>query len=1485
MKNVILIFFLFSCYNVVAQQRFPVGPPTQFSTGYFKQGYHQSDSGTIIANRDTNWLAKYSATIVFKPSNKQFYWFDSATLKWNQFGSTIDTTSLSNRINLKLNISDTANMLLPYLRKADTTNKWVQDIYVRNDSLFKFKNGSETFIDTLGNSGGGGSGTVTSVALSMPSAFSVTGSPITTSGTFSVSGAGSALQYIRGNGTLATTDTGMIPDFYLKVRGLLSGTSPITFNTTTGAIGINNANTSGTKGAATFNSSDFSDNGTGTISLSTLVASGSCTGCVLNIDSKGRITGYSDGAGGATNNTNIGSGFRPVNEITQEMRTYFAGFGQRIDSVANTDGLTWSADTTRGTGVPTYFYVDSLPSENISNTALTANGNYAQDWDGKMFYVDSIGGSLLFRTGGYGSGGTLRKGLRINWGGSSSGNNLDGYNIMAYVNKADNSGDSLQLGMISSGSGTLSVGTYDATASGRNTFISYSAAGLINISARDSIWIKGAVPAASADSILGVVFRSPGVSKIVKIPTPSGGGATLNNIGSGFRWVATPGGNIKTAFGDNSISIDSSSNANALTFKVDTSVIATQYDLTQITTSSDTALYSLFNGYTDAEQEVNKQPYIWEQISGAARFQWYDGVSIATVKDTLIMFGGWNSSVSNDSVFHSADGGATWAFRGLLPYAVHTPAYIPNASDGYTYIIGGDYLNNNTQRATVYRTRDFRTYETMTTSSPFNDRVLHGAVEFNGALYCGGGQFYTLNAADGLFTDIYRSTDRGVTWTLLSNSLTFMGKNINGCFRVFDGRMYVVSGGIYDNNPANKTFDRSVFASTNGVNWYQLPDSIPFQGMQYINTFVWNGKLWIAGGFGGVDVDNIDSTAFLDKSQKWHVYKPTQLPSVSHAAGNIVYKDMPLQILGNNTNTVWRLKRNTDIWYEHRPFYRTSIGVDSLRRNSNGYNIDAFSTTGENENRFTNAGGMAEMHVNGTSFEFYPNGIKRYVMNTAGNFYATSLLSSSSSTSFYIGTYYNTSLQTTENFPGVALSGASHRFVLGLDDNLVGFRLEDGGTNGLRFKHNISNGKTVIAENTTNNYDVATVLGAALAIKSTTSGFLPPVMTATQRNAITTGRIGALTVSSAGSGYTDGTYQPVPLVGGAGTSATAQIVISGGVVTSATALNVGSNYDQGDVLTFAAGDVGGTGSGGQLTASIQEAGLLVYDTDSSRFSGFNGEEWKMVAWTSDIIGGGGITTLNTLTAATQTFATGTSGTDFNISSSSSTHTFNIPSASASNRGLVTTASQTFAGAKTFTTGIVANNISQGAGVEISGNRSSSSAPGVAGIALSIPAFTYTSSAGAGTETQGQNFNVIGSPTLTSSNAVTYTGNVVTALFSGAPIAGGSSTIDHAYNIYANGANYFQTLVMGVNEQSGDITIGNSSHQIYTGAGGNTWTMPALSTHPGKVYFIKNIGGGNLTVQRAGSDQLYNTSAVNSITVAAGADVIIVGGSTYWVVED
>jgi hypothetical protein len=92
-------------------------------------------------------------------------------------------------------------------------------------------------------------------------------------------------------------------------------------------------------------------------------------------------------------------------------------------------------------------------------------------------------------------------------------------------------------------------------------------------------------------------------------------------------------------------------------------------------------------------------------------------------------------------------------------------------------------------------------------------------------------------------------------------------------------------------------------------------------------------------------------------------------------------------------------------------------------------------------------------------------------------------------------------------------------------------------------------------------------------------------------------------------------------------------------------------------------------------------------TPTTRTLTINGTAYDLSADRSWTIAGSGISTLNTLTASTQTFAVGTSGSDFNISSATSTHTFNIPDAGASARGLITTGTQTIAGVKTFSSNI------------------------------------------------------------------------------------------------------------------------------------------------------------------------------------------------------
>jgi hypothetical protein len=90
---------------------------------------------------------------------------------------------------------------------------------------------------------------------------------------------------------------------------------------------------------------------------------------------------------------------------------------------------------------------------------------------------------------------------------------------------------------------------------------------------------------------------------------------------------------------------------------------------------------------------------------------------------------------------------------------------------------------------------------------------------------------------------------------------------------------------------------------------------------------------------------------------------------------------------------------------------------------------------------------------------------------------------------------------------------------------------------------------------------------------------------------IVQGIITGLGTPTAGSGYTNGTYENIAITGGSGQNATATITIVGSVVTGFTITNGGQFYVVGDTISFSASSIAnGTGSGFSTTvASINNS--------------------------------------------------------------------------------------------------------------------------------------------------------------------------------------------------------------------------------------------------------------------------------------------------------
>lgn len=121
------------------------------------------------------------------------------------------------------------------------------------------------------------------------------------------------------------------------------------------------------------------------------------------------------------------------------------------------------------------------------------------------------------------------------------------------------------------------------------------------------------------------------------------------------------------------------------------------------------------------------------------------------------------------------------------------------------------------------------------------------------------------------------------------------------------------------------------------------------------------------------------------------------------------------------------------------------------------------------------------------------------------------------------------------------------------------------------------------------------------------------------------GLVGTVNSIVGGTDYTTGAYTNVPLTGGTGTGATADITVAGGAVTAVTIVQRGTGYTVGDSLSADVADLGGSEIATLTAISSPGSGYVDGSYSGVSLTGGNGS-----AATADITVAGGVVTVVTL---------------------------------------------------------------------------------------------------------------------------------------------------------------------------------------------------------------------------------------------------------------
>ena len=294
----------------------------------------------------------------------------------------------------------------------------------------------------------------------------------------------------------------------------------------------------------------------------------------------------------------------------------------------------------------------------------------------------------------------------------------------------------------------------------------------------------------------------------------------------------------------------------------------------------------------------------WLVATSAAPWDGRAAPAVAVLGGQMWLLGGLATSASGvvsrrSDVWHSPDGTnwtqaviqAPWSGRNN-----HGVAVFQNR----LWVVGG---YDGTSRNDVWSSSDGVSWNQETTAPPWSGRFGIGCVAFQGQLWILGGRDY----ATGAKSDVWHSAD-GRNWSLAVINAPWGPRGEFNCVE-FGGRLWVYGGELFDAATPTRSvgYANDVWSSTNGIDWFQNTNAVPWSGRTLSAAASTPERLWLLGG--ARNGAGLREAWWSENGREWYQDSDLVPWSSRYGAAALAFQDR-IWLFGGGG-----LLRTNDVWF------------------------------------------------------------------------------------------------------------------------------------------------------------------------------------------------------------------------------------------------------------------------------------------------------------------------------------------------------------------------------------------------------------------------------------------------------------------------------------------------------------------------------------------------------------------------------------------